>query len=47
MWAYLDDNTSPLSWAAPAFDDSAWPVGLAELGYGDADEETVVDFGPA
>ena len=28
------------------FNDSDWSTGYAELGYGDGDEMTVVDFGP-
>ncbi len=48
-WKYLDDgsNLSGL-WVLPPpdFDDSAWPLGIAQLGYGDGDEETVVRFGP-
>jgi hypothetical protein len=46
IWSYLDNDSSPLSWASPTFDDSAWPKALAELGYGDGDEETTVGFGP-
>ena len=33
-------------WANPDYDDSAWAMGNAELGYGDGDEATVVSFGP-
>ncbi len=36
-WRYLADGTDPgASWSATAFDDSLWPAGAAELGYGDA-----------
>ena len=46
-WSYLDDGNDPgPTWIEPAFDDAAWDVGPAELGYGDGDEATVVDFGP-
>lgn len=46
-WTYLDTGSNPGSdWKAPAFDDSAWRVGLAQLGYGDGDEITVVRYGP-
>lgn len=31
--------------SAPAFDDSSWSSGPAQLGYGDGDEATVVSFG--
>ena len=29
-----------------AFDDSNWKFGFAHFGYGDGDEETIVDYGP-
>ncbi len=32
-------------WKHPAYDDSAWPAGKAELGYGEGDEKTKVSFG--
>ncbi|YCM46102.1 hypothetical protein V2O64_08735 [Verrucomicrobiaceae bacterium 227] len=42
-WAYLDDGSDPGSvWTAPAFDDSTWPLGAAELGYGEGDEATII-----
>ena len=34
------------SWKHPAFDDSRWLEGPAELGYGENDEATVLPFGP-
>ena len=46
-WRYLDDGSDPgVAWRAPAFDDAAWKLGAAQLGYGDGDETTVVNFGP-
>ncbi|MSU51419.1 MAG: hypothetical protein EXS37_20415 [Opitutus sp.] len=46
-WKYLDNGSDQgTAWRAPGFDDSAWPSGAAELGYGDGDETTVVGFGP-
>ncbi len=46
-WRYLDNGTDQgVAWRANAFDDSAWASGPAQLGYGDADESTVVGFGP-
>jgi len=30
----------------PAYDDSSWPQGPAQLGYGDGDEATVISYGP-
>ena len=44
-WRYLDDGSDQgTAWRAIAFDDSAWAAGPGELGYGDADEATVVGF---
>ena len=44
-WRYWDRGTVPIGWQSPGFDDSAWPSGPAQLGYGDGDEATVVSFG--
>ncbi len=47
VWRYLDTGTDQGSaWRGVGFDDSAWPRGKAELGYGDGDEASVVGFGP-
>lgn len=46
-WKYLDDGSNQgTAWRARDFDDSSWPSGAAELGYGDGDETTIVGFGP-
>jgi hypothetical protein len=37
---------SSANWKNPAFDDSAWPEGPAQFGYGEGDEATVIPFGP-
>ncbi|WP_163133959.1 choice-of-anchor J domain-containing protein [Agarivorans sp. Alg241-V36] len=44
-WKYLDDGSSPADWHIASFDDSAWPEAPAQLGYGDGDEVTEIDFG--
>ena len=45
-WSFLDDGSDQgQAWYQPAFDDSGWSRGAAELGYGDGDEATVVSFG--
>ncbi|RKY06582.1 MAG: hypothetical protein DRP56_07160, partial [Planctomycetota bacterium] len=46
-WRYLDDGSDQgTAWRYDApYDDSAWAVGPAELGYGDGDEATVVSDG--
>lgn len=45
-WKYLDDGSEPPFWTDPSFIDSGWATGIAELGYGDDDEATIVSFGP-
>lgn len=46
VWSYLDNGSDQGTvWRNPAFDDSAWTTGPAQLGYGDGDEQTVVSFG--
>lgn len=45
-WRYLDNGTFPgAAWTSRTFNDSGWPRGLAQLGYGDGDEATVVNYG--
>ena len=50
QWKYLDNGTSPTSWYAASFDDSAWKQGASPLGY-DTDEKmtdlikTTVNYG--
>ncbi len=47
-WKYLDTGVDPgADWVMPAYDDAAWSEGMAELGYGDGDEATVVGYGPS
>jgi hypothetical protein len=46
VWRYLDNGLDPSSaWFLPAYNDSAWFIGPAQLGYGDGDEATVVSSG--
>jgi hypothetical protein len=47
-WRYLDDGTAPSSssWrGGSSFDDSKWKTGIAQLGFGDGDEKTVMTRG--
>jgi hypothetical protein len=45
-WQYLDNGTDQgTAWRMPQFDGSSWSNGLAQFGYGDWDEQTVVSFG--
>jgi hypothetical protein len=47
-WSYLDDGSNQgTAWRQPGFIDSGWATGLAQLGYGDGDEVTVINGGPA
>ena len=46
-WKYLDNGTDQgTAWRATSFNDSTWPSGPAQLGYGDGDEATTLGFGP-
>jgi hypothetical protein len=46
-WRYLDPAAFPgWNWKGPNFDDSSWSEGCAELGYGEDDERTTLDYGP-
>ncbi len=46
-WKYLDTGVYPGDgWNSSGFDDSGWKEGQGELGYGDGDETTTLDFGP-
>ena len=47
IWRYQDNGANLGSaWRNITFDDSAWKRGPAQLGYGDGDEATVVNYGP-
>ena len=47
IWKYLDNGSNQgTAWRAVGFNDSAWPSGAAQLGYGDGDEATTVSYGP-
>lgn len=42
-WRYLGTGSNQgTAWRATGFNDSTWPTGTAELGYGDGDEATTV-----
>jgi hypothetical protein len=48
VWKYRDDGSDQgLFWRLLTFNDSAWASGPAELGYGDGDEATLINGGPA
>ncbi|MBN2505357.1 MAG: lamin tail domain-containing protein [Verrucomicrobia bacterium] len=45
-WKYLDNGSDQgTAWSQPAFNDSSWTNGPAQLGYGDDDEATIVSYG--
>jgi hypothetical protein len=45
-WKYLDNGSNQgTNWQSGEFDDSSWSNGIAQFGYGDGDEKTVVSFG--
>ncbi|MBN2508581.1 MAG: hypothetical protein JXQ71_18035 [Verrucomicrobia bacterium] len=42
-WRYRDAaSAAPSDWNTPAFDDSTWPEGPAQLGFGENDQATVM-----
>src|SRR5262249_44065228 len=43
-WRYLDNGSKQdTDWRGRNFNDANWRTGLAQLGYGDGDEQTTVD----
>lgn len=45
-WRYLDNGSDQgTAWTGVNFPDGGWSTGVAELGYGDDDEVTIVGFG--
>src|SRR5689334_21142829 len=43
FWKYLANGVDlGTSWRLPNYNDFSWPGGLAQLGYGDNDETTVI-----
>jgi len=48
VWRYLDDGSDQSNaWSQVGYSDAGWQSGPAQLGYGDGDEATVVNSGPA
>jgi len=46
VWRYSDIGVDlGTAWRQIDYDDTAWPAGPAQLGYGDQDEQTVVGYG--
>lgn len=46
-WKYFDSGSDlGNEWISESYDDSGWPSGQAQLGYGDGDENTTISYGP-
>jgi hypothetical protein len=46
-WKFLADGSDQgTAWREPGFSDLAWSNGVAQLGYGDGDEQSIVSYGP-
>ena len=46
VWRYSDIGVDlGDEWQQPGYDDTAWPSGPAQLGFGDGDEATVIGYG--
>ena len=47
VWKYRDTGENlGNAWTVIAFNDTGWSNGAAQLGYGDGDERTILNFGP-
>jgi hypothetical protein len=45
LWKYLDDGSDQgTAWRQASYDDSTWESGPSQLGYGDSDIQTPVEF---
>src|SRR2546430_11514971 len=45
VWKYLDNGSNQgTTWKNAGFDDSSWPSGTAQFGYGDGDEQTMISL---
>lgn len=45
-WKYYDLAGSPgTTWTTDGFNDSGWNTGVAQFGYGEGDEQTVISYG--
>src|SRR4051812_48231307 len=47
VWKYFSFGEANENWFRTTFDDSDWPSGPGQLGYGEGDEQTVVEETPA
>lgn len=48
VWRFLDTGAAPgPGWRQLSFNDGPWRSGRGEFGYGEGDEQTIVNFGPS
>jgi len=48
IWSYLDNGTDAgTAWVQTNYNDSAWLKGPTQLGFGDGDEQTIINGGPS
>src|SRR4051812_31598774 len=48
FWSYLDTGMDAgIAWRQTNFNDSAWSTGRTQLGFGDNDEQTLINGGPS
>src|SRR5687767_4556312 len=46
-WKYFPNGSDlGTAWRSPSFDDSSWPGGSGQFGWGEGDERTALYFGP-
>lgn len=46
-WKYIDQGYAPaIGWTSESFNDDGWSTGSAQLGYGEGDEQTIINYGP-
>lgn len=46
LWKYYDDSLLlPINWRSTAYNDSTWKEGYGEFGFGEGDENTVINYG--
>lgn len=44
-WKYLDNDTRPANWETSGYNDASWASGYGQFGFGDGDENTIVNYG--
>jgi hypothetical protein len=44
-WKFFDEGIQPANWQSELYNDAGWPEGIAQLGYGEDDEQSIVSYG--